>query len=60
MLGVNRTRLNQLAVGGFLPFVLHVDGTRLCRRAQLQVVANARDVRWARHRARPATRVRRR
>jgi hypothetical protein len=50
ILGVNHTRLNQLAVRGFVPFELHVDGTRLYRRAQLQVVANARVVRWARHR----------
>jgi hypothetical protein len=58
ILGVNHTRLNQLAVRGFVPFEMHVDGTRLYRRAQLQVAGNARDVRWARHRARLATRVR--
>jgi hypothetical protein len=57
ILGVNH-RLNQLAVRGFVPFEMHVDGTRLYRRAQLQVVGNAREVRWARHRARLATRVR--
>jgi hypothetical protein len=50
MLGVNHTRLNQLAVRGFVPFEMHLDGTRLYRRAQLQVVANARAVRWARYR----------
>ena len=44
------TRLNQLAVRGFVPFEMHVDGTRLYRRAQLQVVANARSARWARYR----------
>jgi hypothetical protein len=51
ILGVNHTRLNQLAVRGFLPFEMHADGTRLYRREQLEVVANARDARWARHRA---------
>jgi hypothetical protein len=50
ILGINITRLNQLAVRGFVPFELHVDGTRLYRREQLAVVANARDVRWARYR----------
>jgi hypothetical protein len=37
--GVNHTRLNQLAVRGFLPFEVHVDGTRLYRREQLKVGA---------------------
>jgi hypothetical protein len=55
ILGVNHTRLNQLAVRGFIPFEMHADGTRLYRRAQLQVVANARDVRWARYRSRKMT-----
>jgi hypothetical protein len=31
---VNRTRSNQLAVRGFLPFEVHLDGTRLHRREQ--------------------------
>jgi hypothetical protein len=52
ILSVNHTRLNQLAVRGFVPFEVHVDGTRLYRREQLEVVANARDARWAFHRAR--------
>jgi hypothetical protein len=39
-------RLNQLAGKGFLPFEVHVDGTRLYRRQQLEVVSNARDARW--------------
>jgi hypothetical protein len=51
ILGVNHTRLNQLAVRGFVPFEVHVDGTRLYRREQLEVVANARDARWEAHRA---------
>lgn len=41
-LGVNRARLGQLADAGRLPFVRHRDGTRLYRRAQLEVIANAR------------------
>jgi hypothetical protein len=50
--GVNHPRLNQLAVGGCVPFEVHVDGTRLYRREQLEVEANARDAPWAGHRAR--------
>ena len=46
ILGVNLARLNQLAAKGFLPFAVHADGTRLYRRRQLEVVANARDARW--------------
>ena len=46
ILGVNVSRLNQLATRGFLPFVMHSDGTRMYRRKQLEVVANARDARW--------------
>jgi hypothetical protein len=44
ILGVNVTRLNQLAVKCLLPFEVHADGTRMYRRAQLEVVANAREV----------------
>jgi hypothetical protein len=32
-------------------FEVHVDGTRLYRREQVDVVANVRDARWAAHRA---------
>ncbi len=46
VLGVNVTRLNQLAVRGFLPFEVHADGPRLYRRQQLEVVAQARAARW--------------
>ena len=46
ILGVNVARLGQLFAKGFVPFVVHVDGTRLYRREQLEVVANARDARW--------------
>lgn len=46
ILGVNVARLGQLVAKGFVPFVVHVDGTRLYRREQLEVVANARDARW--------------
>lgn len=42
LLGVNRARLGQLADAGRLPFVRHQDGTRLYRRHQLEVIANAR------------------
>jgi hypothetical protein len=58
ILGVNHTRLNQLVVRGFILFEMHVDGTRLYRRAELRVVAHARDVRWARYRRRLASWVR--
>ena len=46
VLGVNVARLNQLATGGKLPYENHRDGTRLYRREQLEVVAQARDARW--------------
>lgn len=46
ILGVNVARLNQLAAKGFLPFEVHADGTRMYRRRQLEVVANAREARW--------------
>lgn len=46
LLGVNIARLNQLAAKGFLPFEVHADGTRMYRREQLAVVANARQARW--------------
>ncbi len=45
ILGVNRARLNQLAAKDFIPFEVHADGTRLYRRQQLEVVANAREAR---------------
>ena len=46
VLGVNVARLNQLVAKGFLPFEVHVDGTRMYRREQLMTVANAREARW--------------
>ncbi len=46
VLGVNVTRLNQLAARGFVPFATHADGTRLYRREQLEVVSYARATRW--------------
>lgn len=46
ILGVNIARLNQLVAKGFLPFEVHADGTRLYRREQLAIVANAREARW--------------
>ncbi len=45
VLGVNVARLNALAVKGFIPHETHADGTRLYRREQLEVVANAREAR---------------
>ena len=48
ILDVNRARVWQLAQRGFLPSESAPDGTRLYRRAQLQVIANARlSRRWA-------------
>jgi excisionase family DNA binding protein len=46
LLGVSHQRVNQLAVGGRLPYVTHRNGTRLYRREQLEVVAQARDAMW--------------
>lgn len=43
---MTENRLNQLATRGYLPFETHVNGTRMYRRAQLVVVAQARDVKW--------------
>jgi hypothetical protein len=45
-LGVGGSRLRQLSDADRLPFVLHRDGTRLYRRDQLEVVAQARDAMW--------------
>lgn len=39
VLGLSRARVTQLAVRDRLPFVVHCDGTRLYRRAQLVIVA---------------------
>jgi hypothetical protein len=48
ILDVNQARVWQLAERGFLPYETAPDGTRLYRRAQLQVIANARaSRRWA-------------
>lgn len=41
VLGVSRTRLNQLATARRVPFVRHQDGTRLYRRAQLELIASS-------------------
>lgn len=46
VLGVNRARLGQLADRDLVPYVRHVDGTRLYRRAQLEAVAHGRAARW--------------
>ncbi len=48
ILDVNQARVWQLAQRGFLPYETAPGGTRLYRRAQLRVIANARaSRRWA-------------
>jgi hypothetical protein len=39
ILGLSRQRLQQLAVQDRVPYLVHVDGVRLYRRAQLEVLA---------------------
>jgi hypothetical protein len=46
ILAVNRTRLNQLAGKGLVPFEMHANGTRMYRRELLMTVAKAREARW--------------
>jgi hypothetical protein len=41
VLGVSRARLGQLAARDRLPYLVHQDGTRLYRRAQLQVMSRS-------------------
>jgi hypothetical protein len=48
VLGFSHQRLGQLAVQERVPYIQHVDGVRLYRRAQLETVANSRDARWRR------------
>jgi hypothetical protein len=43
ILGVTSARLRQLGDEDRVPYVVHRDGTRLYRREQLEVVAQARD-----------------
>jgi excisionase family DNA binding protein len=45
ILGVSRSRVNQLVNAGRLPFVEY-QGRRYFRRQQIQVIANARNARW--------------
>src|SRR3954452_4860003 len=45
ILGISRSRLNQLVNAGRLPFVEY-RGRRYFRRQQIQVIANARNARW--------------
>lgn len=45
ILGVTVARLHQLIAKGFVPYEVQTDGTRLYRREQLEVVANARQAR---------------
>jgi excisionase family DNA binding protein len=45
ILGVSRSRVNQLVNAGRLPFVEY-RGRRYFRRQQIQVIANARNARW--------------
>lgn len=46
ILGVHKSRVGQLADAGLLPFERGSDGRRLYRRRQVEVIANARRVRW--------------
>ncbi|QWZ07711.1 hypothetical protein KRR39_20320 [Nocardioides panacis] len=46
VLGVSRTRVNQLARADLIPFETDIRGIRRYRRSQVEVVANARMVRW--------------
>ncbi len=46
VLGVNEARLRVLAAKGFLPYETHVDGTRMYRREQIEIVAQGRQARW--------------
>ena len=46
ILGVSRVRLDQLARAGRIPYETDDRGNRRYRRNQIQVVANARNVRW--------------
>jgi hypothetical protein len=45
ILDLSRQRLQQLAAEDRVPYILHVDGIRLYRRAQLETSANARESR---------------
>jgi len=47
VLGVSGRRVQQLADAGRLPYVEHRAGVRLYRRAQVEVVGNARRVRFS-------------
>lgn len=46
LLGVNRSRVRQLADADLIPYVRTARGDRLYRRDQLEVVANARRARF--------------
>ena len=46
LVGVSSSRMRLLTAEDRLPYVLHVDGTRLYRRGQLEVVAQGRDAMW--------------
>ncbi len=46
-MGVNQApQLWVLAAKNYIPFEVHADGTRLSRRAQLEVVGQSREARW--------------
>ncbi len=46
LLGISGKRVQQLTEADRLPYVIHRDGWRLYRRAQLEVVGNARGTRF--------------
>jgi len=52
-LGVHRSRVRQLLDADRIPFVAAPNGRRYVRRSQLEVIANARDLRVGRVRATP-------
>jgi hypothetical protein len=49
IIGVNMSRLPGTRRGGLVPHMTTSGGARLFRREQLEVVANTRRARWARH-----------
>ena len=47
ILGVNKSRVGQLADKGFLPYEREPNGRRRYLRSQIEVIANARRARWS-------------
>lgn len=46
ILGLSKTRVGQLSNQGFLPFDITASGRRRFRRAQIEVISRARQIRW--------------